>query len=227
MASILIKNMDKIKEEPINETKQKYLEILREKNGKINFKYTRVHLSPKKFKEFYSESGIEIINDIRKHWYDVEIMEERFPPPLEIDTVAGTFHDNELLILISKESWNDLRKAHISDRSKDPSLPKWSEIKKYYILDILIHEFTHIIMHEREPEYQRKKIEKYEFKIDRESRKINPNTRFIERLSYKIEKMEHGRKFNKIYNILCRKYLSNFEINKDMQYINKLESDYL
>ena len=198
MSFVYVKN-----EEDIEETEENYMELIRDKEGYVNFKYTPVHLSPKKYKEFYTEIGMKIIDDIKKYYYDVEIMEERFPPPMEIDTIAGTFRDDGLLIFISKKGWGDLRKDYMADRRKDPSLPKWSEIKKYYIVDVLIHEFAHVIMYARNMD-DNNKVEKYSSKIVRENKKEIPNTKLVARLEYKINKIEHGKKFNRIYKTLCR-----------------------
>ena len=199
MSFVYVKN-----EEDIEETEEKYMQMVRYKNGYVRPRYTKIHLSPSKYKEFYTELGVRIIDDINKHGYDVEMMEERFPPPQAIDTLAITSHEYSL-ILISKKGWGDLRKDYMSDRRKDPSIEKWSEVKEYFILDVLIHEFAHIIMNERKLE-NRDKVEKYSNKIVRENEKENPDKRLVEHLDSKIKKIEHGRKFNRIYKTLRRKY---------------------
>jgi hypothetical protein len=208
MTKIYVKNIEDVEKDVSDVTKEKYMELIRDKEGYVNFKYTPVHLSPKKYKEFYTELGMKIIDDIKKYYYDVEIMEERFPPPMEMDTVAATFYDDGLLIFISKKGWDDLRKYYMTDRRKDSSLPKWSEIKKYYIVDVLIHEFAHVIMYAKNME-NIKGIKKYESKIDKENEKEKPNQKRVERLYSKINRIEHGRKFKKIYKALYRKYKLN------------------
>ena len=197
MSFIYVKN-----EEDIEETEEKYMQMVRYKSGYVRPRYTKIHLSPSKYKEFYTEIGVRIIDDIKKHGFNVEIMEERFPPPMEIDAIAVTSYEDSL-ILISKKGWGDLRKDYMAYRRKDPSIKKWSEVKEYFILDVLIHEFAHIIMYEKRLE-NNDRIEKYSTKIIRENKKEIPNTKLVERLEYKINKIEHGKKFNRIYKTLCR-----------------------
>ena len=185
-----------------------YMSLVKDTDGNIHFKYTPIHLSPKQRKEFYTDLGLRIIDGIKEHGFDVELIKERFPPPLQIDTIAITSYD-EALILISKEGWNDLKNECISYRMKDPSEnKKWLDVKEYYIKDVLIHEFAHILMYERnfEPLSKEIKINKYQSMIDKEFEKEKPNQKRVERLYSKIDKTEHDRKFNKIYKEIEEKY---------------------
>ena len=205
---IYIKDEEDLEDE-FDDTGEKYVESIRDNNGDVHLNYTAIHLSQKKYKEFYTEIGVKIIDDIKKHGCNVEMIEERFPPPQPIDTIAITSYEDSL-ILISKKGWDDLRNDWLFDRMKDPPIEKWSEVKEYAILDVLIHEFSHIIMHERHFETERDDIRmrKYSFNIYEEYKKEIPNTKLIERLEYKMNKIEHGRKFNRIYKELSRKYMS-------------------
>ena len=199
------------------------------RDSKDGLTFSMIHttyLMTPEFKiKYFSELGVEIISEIEKYGYSVELIKEFFSQPLLDENgeiggvptpdVLGTTTEEGKAVLFSRNAFMRARRSVAYYRKKS-SDPKWlsSWIEKHdgfipateppYWPELLIHELAHVIVIEKKlADYV--KFEEYEKRYTVEILKPD-NTNLQKHLISKMTTLTHGRDFRRVYRSLCKKY---------------------
>ena len=195
-------------------------------NDKFAYKMTyHLYLLTPEFKtKYFSELGMEIISHIERYGYSVEVIEEFFAEVLvnekgEIEFVPtpdtiGVTAESIKKILFSVNAIKRIKRkiSYYRKKSSDPQwLSSWMKhnagipnTKPFYWPESLIHELSHVVViEEKLPDYIKRR--EYEGKYKNEFLKPT-NTNLPKYLVSKMDTLDHGRDFRRVYISLCKKY---------------------
>ena len=183
---------------------------------------------------------MEIISEIERYGYSVKLIKEFFSRPLlnekgEIEVVynpdvIGTTVEEIKIVLFSVNAIKRIKRK-ISYYRKKLSDPRWlsSWIEKHgesipnteplYWSELLIHELSHVVaIEEKLPDYVKRR--EYEEKYKNEFLN-SANTNLPKYLVSKMETLDHGRDFRRVYRSLCKKY----GVKPDSRYAGEVKED--
>ena len=191
----------------------------------FSMKHTTYLMTPEFKTKYFSELGVEIISEIERYGYSVELIKEFFSHPLldekgEIGgilapRVIGTTTEKGKAVLFSMNALMRAQRsiAYYRKKSSDPQwLFSWKEkhngrtlnTEPLYWPELLIHELSHVIViEEKMADYV--KFEEYEKIYMDEVLKLN-NTNVQRYFVSKMTNLTHGRDFRRVYRSLCKEY---------------------
>ena len=188
--------------------------------------YTTYILTPEFKTEWFSELGVEIIHEIERYGYSVNLIKEFFSYPslnengkmkvVPTPDVLGMTAEDGKVVSFSRNAFRRIKRqiSYYSKKSSDPQwLNLWKEkhsdrtlnIEPLYWPELLIHELSHVIViEEKMADYVKRK--EYEVKYNNEILSSGHNGSSPAYLVPQITALDHGRDFRTVYLSLCKKY---------------------